>query len=158
MCVVIASEYEIMKSCYAVYLKWILETFCFQEIFVLSVSFLFFSFLSFSCSSFMVSYVYIVVIMLCSWILTNDWWNQLPRGCYTPNQKLACFVLYLKIINPILKNTCIQIHANFSRNSKMALDFFFFFVIGQAVFKLRIKTVKILFWSITQEPLGLLWF
>ena len=26
------------------------------------------------------------------------------RGCYTPNQKLACFVLYLKIIITFLKS------------------------------------------------------
>ena len=31
-------------------------------------------------------------------------------------------------------------------------------LVGQAVFKLRIKTVKILLWSITQELLGLLKF
>ena len=30
--------------------------------------------------------------------------------------------------------------------------------IGQAVFKLWIKTVEIIFWSITQDPLGLLKF
>ena len=30
--------------------------------------------------------------------------------------------------------------------------------VGQAVFKLWIKTVKIVFWSINQEPLGLLKF
>ena len=28
----------------------------------------------------------------------------LLRGCCTSNQKLACFVLYLKIISPFLKN------------------------------------------------------
>ena len=31
-------------------------------------------------------------------------------------------------------------------------------LVGQVYFKLRIKTVKILLWSITQEPLGLLKF
>ena len=31
-------------------------------------------------------------------------------------------------------------------------------LVGQAVFKRWIKTVKILFWSPTQEPLGLLKF
>ena len=39
-----------------------------------------------------------------------------------------------------------------SRNSKMALEFYY---IGQGVCKLWIKTVKMLFGSITQEPLGL---
>ena len=29
-------------------------------------------------------------------------------------------------------------------------------LVGQAIFKLWIKTVKIMFWSVTQEPLGLL--
>ena len=31
-------------------------------------------------------------------------------------------------------------------------------LVGQAVCKIWIKTVKIMFWSITQEPLGLLKF
>ena len=31
-------------------------------------------------------------------------------------------------------------------------------LVGQAVFKLWIKTIKILFWSITQEPLNLIKF
>ena len=31
-------------------------------------------------------------------------------------------------------------------------------LVGQVDFKLWIKTVKIMFWSITQEPLGLLKF
>ena len=30
-------------------------------------------------------------------------------------------------------------------------------LVGQVVFKLQIKTVKMLFGSITQEPLGLFW-
>ena len=36
-------------------------------------------------------------------------WVSPLRGYYTPNQKLACFVLYLKIINTFLQNsTCIS--------------------------------------------------
>ena len=37
------------------------------------------------------------------------------RGYYTPNQILACFVLYLKIINTILEN---HIYASYSKSSK----------------------------------------
>ena len=37
-------------------------------------------------------------------ILTYLEENNSLRGYYTPNQKLACFVLYLKIINTFLKN------------------------------------------------------
>ena len=36
------------------------------------------------------------------------------RGYYTPNQKLACFVLFLKIINTFLK----IIYAPYSKLSK----------------------------------------
>ena len=41
------------------------------------------------------------------------------EGNCTPNQKLACFVLYLKIINTFLKN----LKADCPRNSKIALKF-----------------------------------
>ena len=30
--------------------------------------------------------------------------SRLTKGYYTPNQKCACFVLYLKIINNLFKN------------------------------------------------------
>ena len=43
--------------------------------------------------------------------------------------------------------------SKFSKELKNGIE-----IIDQAVFKLWIKTVKILFWSITQEPLGLLKF
>ena len=42
------------------------------------------------------------------------------RGCYTPNQKLACFECHLKIINTLLKN--LHHIVNSPRNSKMALN------------------------------------
>ena len=53
------------------------------------------------------------------------------RGYCTPDQKLACFVLYLKIINTSLKNNiCIIISADYyyhvgycPRNSKTASKF-----------------------------------
>ena len=70
------------------------------------------------------------------------------RGCYTPNQKLACFVLYVKIINTFLKNNASG--SKLSKELKNGIEI----LVGQAVFKLWIKTVKIVFWSITQEPLG----
>ena len=47
--------------------------------------------------------------------------------------------------------------ASYSKLSK-ELKYGIEILIGQAVFKLWIKTVKILFWSITQELLGLLKF
>ena len=37
------------------------------------------------------------------------------KGVLHPNQKLVCFVLYLKIINTFLKN---NIHASYSKLSK----------------------------------------
>ena len=80
----------------------------------------------------------------------------LLRGNCTPNQKLACFVLFLKIINTFLQIIYI-IYTSYSKlfkELKNGIDS----LVGQAVFKLRIKTVKILFWSITQEPLNLLEF
>ena len=67
--------------------------------------------------------------------------NLYLRGYCTPNQKWACFVLYLKIINTFFEKK--NIHWN---------------SVGQAVFKLHelwIKTVKIVFGSITQELLSL---
>ena len=70
--------------------------------------------------------------------------------CYTltgelhPNQKCAYFVLYLKIIITFWKyNICILI-AYCPRNWKMELKFS--------------MSSSCLFWSITQEPLGLLKF
>ena len=82
-------------------------------------------------------------------LLIHDSWVSF-KGVLHPNQKLACFVLYLKIINTILEN---HIYASYSKSSK-----------GEkkkkkksrpSVFKLWIKTVKMLFVSINQELLGL---
>ena len=52
-------------------------------------------------------------------VVINDWaiWYHICfslRGC-TPNQKLACFVLYLKIINTFLKKI---MYASYSKLSK----------------------------------------
>ena len=63
------------------------------------------------------------------------------RGYYTPNLKLAWFVCYLKIINT-LKQILL--------GTKNGIEI----LVGQAVCKFRIKTVKILFWSVTHEPVG----
>ena len=47
---------------------------------------------------------------------------NLQRYC-NPNQKLACFVGYLKIINTLLENNIYPFKANCLRNSNMALKF-----------------------------------
>ena len=60
------------------------------------------------------------------------------RGCYTPNQKLACFVLYVKIINTILKNNASG--GKLSKELKNGIEI----LVGQAGSKLWIKTVKIM--------------
>ena len=74
------------------------------------------------------------------------------RGYCTPNPKLACFMLHLKIINTFLKKKkYASLLLNCPRNSKNDIEI----LVGQAVFKLWIKTVKMLFGSIIQEPLGL---
>ena len=59
----------------------------------------------------------------------------------------------LKIVNTFLK----MIYASYSKLSK-ELKNVIESLVGQAVFKLWIKTVKTLFWSITQEPLSFLNF
>ena len=68
---------------------------------------------------------------------------------YLLPQKLTCFVLYLKIINTFLKNNICTFSKLF-KELKNGIKI----LVGQAVFKLWIKTVK-MFGSITQEPLGL---
>ena len=78
----------------------------------------------------------------------KEWMN--PCACYlrgycTPNLKPTCFVCYLKIINLSLRN-------NASKELKNGIEI----LVQQVIFKLWIETVKIIFWSITQEPLGLL--
>ena len=73
------------------------------------------------------------------------------RGYCTPNQKLVCFGLYLKIINTLLKNNVHAFYSKLSKELKNGTDI----LVGQAVLKLWIKKVKMLFGSITQEPLGL---
>ena len=75
---------------------------------------------------------------------TQKWcWNL--RGNCTPNQKLASVMFYLKIINTFLKN-------NICMELKNGVEI----LVGQAALKLWINTVKILFWSVTQELLALL--
>ena len=72
------------------------------------------------------------------------------RGNCTPNQELASFVPYLKIINTFLKNdTCILKQIVQGTQNVIGI------LVCQAVFKLWIKTVKMLFGSVTQELLGL---
>ena len=59
---------------------------------------------------------------------------------------------YLKINNTFLKNNILL--SKLSKELKNGIEI----LVGSAGFKLWIKTFKILFWSITSEPLGLLKF
>ena len=54
-------------------------------------------------------------------------------------KKLTCFVLYLKIINIFMKKNAT--YDKFSKELKNAIEI----LVEQAVFKLLIKTVKIMF-------------
>ena len=75
------------------------------------------------------------------------------RGNCTPNPKSACFALYLKIVKTFFAKWCMHRKANCPGNlNGIGL------LVGQAFFMVWIKTVKILFWSVTQEQLGLLRF
>ena len=67
------------------------------------------------------------------------------RGYCTPYQKLACFVLYLKIINTFLKNNIYASHGKLSKELKHYIEI----LVDKAIFKLWIKTFKIMFGSIT---------
>ena len=59
----------------------------------------------------------------------------LLRGNCTPNQKLTCFVLYLKIINTFLKTN--ESYSKLSRKLKNSIEI----QVGQAVLELLIKTI-----------------
>ena len=66
-------------------------------------------------------YAYALVSWTPAWTTIMDILITL-RGYYTPIQKLACFVLYLKIINTFLKIKYITVsYSKLSKNSKMAL-------------------------------------
>ena len=82
-------------------------------------------------------------------------------GYCTSYQNIACFMLYLKIIlimlffkkvlgNTFLKNN-IASYSKLFKGLKNDIEV----LVGQTVFKLQIKTVKMLFGSIIQEPIGL---
>ena len=62
-------------------------------------------------------------------------------------------MLYLKVTNTFLKNNICFLKHIVHGTQKWHWN-----LVDQVVFKLRIKTVEILFWSITQEQLGLLQF
>ena len=50
-------------------------------------------------------------------------WNHLSlKGYCTPNQKLACFVLYLKIINTFLKKLYIPFYSILSKELKTNIE------------------------------------
>ena len=55
--------------------------------------------------------------------ITDYSFNYSCKSNCTPNQKLACFVLYLKIINTFLKNNRCISKSNCPMDSKMALKF-----------------------------------
>ena len=67
------------------------------------------------------------------------------RWYWTPNAKIACFELSLKIINTFMKNRFFPFIVNCPRNWNNALEFF---KVGQTVLELLIKTLFWLFWSI----------
>ena len=74
------------------------------------------------------------------------------RGTATPTPNLADFVLYLKIINTSWKIK----NASYSKLLKELKNGIMILVqVGQVLFKLWIKTFKLLSGSITQELLGL---
>ena len=81
--------------------------------------------------------------LLKSFAISLSWFPcGLSEYC-TSYQKLACFVFYHEIINNFLKNElCILKKNLFSRNSKNGIEI----LVGQEVFKLQIKTVKMLVW------------
>ena len=70
-------------------------------------------------------------------------------GNCTPDQNWACFVYYLKMFNTYLKNymSTLKLYEKFANDIKIS--------VGQIV-ALLIKTIFWIFWSITQELLGLL--
>ena len=72
--------------------------------------------------------------------------EDVSLGHCTPNLKLARFVLYLKIIDTFSKNsTCISKEIIQGTRKKNGIEI----LVGQAIFKLWIKTVKLMLWSIT---------
>ena len=71
----------------------------------------------------------------------------------TPNLQLARFVCYLKIVSTFMTKKNVS-YNKLSKELKNSIKI----SVGQAVFKLWIKTVQNNVWSITQEPLGLLRF
>ena len=66
---------------------------------------------------------------------------------------MTCFVLYLKIIKTFLKIICGP-DSKFSKELKNAIEI----LVGEVLFKLWIKTVKIMFWSRTTWPTSILCF
>ena len=66
------------------------------------------------------------------------------RGFCTSYPRLACFVLYLKIINTL--KIMYAFYSKFSKELKNGIES----LVGQTVFKVWIKTFKIMFGSVTQ--------
>ena len=69
-------------------------------------------------------------------------WTFSLRGNCTPNQKLACFVLYFKMINTFLKIICVS-YSKLVKELKSEIEI----CSGPAVFKLWIKIVNEIFFD-----------
>ena len=67
-------------------------------------------------------------------------------GYCTPNLKLGCFVLYFKIINTFLKIIYAS-SSKFSKKLKNGIGI----LVGTAVFKLWITTVKLMFLFVAEN-------
>ena len=107
-----------------------------------------------SCEPLNATYKYQVCDVFPKWILkasnilfTGNQTKKVPfRGNCTPNQKLACFVLYLKNFSTYASYSKLFNELNNGIEN----------LVGPADFKSWIEIVNILFRSITQEPLDLL--
>ena len=76
----------------------------------------------------------LIIYFSCDFVFT------LLRGNCTPNQKLTCFALYFKIVNTFVQNN-VYILKQIVQGIKECIGI----LVGQAVFKLWIKTLKYCF-------------
>ena len=92
----------------------------------------------------------------CSWevclkaVLSFCYHHFELREYCTPNQKLAC-LCSISNLSTLFGKLKYALHSHLSRELKNGVEI----LVGQAIFKLWIKTAKVLFGSIIQEPLGL---
>ena len=74
------------------------------------------------------------------WISMLQFWICKPalfRGHYSPNQNLACFMLYLKIMNTLLKKKIYASYSKLAKELKTGTKIF----VGQTILELLIKTL-----------------